>query len=189
MTKEGSLAGPKTLEHLVDAVLSVEGDRSACPAPRAGHEELLRVDGRGRRAGDGRNRASRGSGPGPGLSGRPRCRRSRECRGRHARGFARAAGRGPGARGLDHVRDAASDRDRSRPGSAGAPRCRPGTTCRDRARAATTCMPAWQADWQPTIRPWTWRSRSRWPRRSGTVRWPRARSRSERSVCSVSCGP
>jgi DNA repair protein RadA/Sms len=28
VTKEGSLAGPKTLEHLVDAVLSVEGDRS-----------------------------------------------------------------------------------------------------------------------------------------------------------------
>jgi DNA repair protein RadA/Sms len=29
VTKEGSLAGPKTLEHLVDAVLSIEGDRSA----------------------------------------------------------------------------------------------------------------------------------------------------------------
>jgi len=28
VTKEGSLAGPKTLEHLVDAVLSIEGDRS-----------------------------------------------------------------------------------------------------------------------------------------------------------------
>jgi len=28
VTKEGSLAGPKTLEHVVDAVLSVEGDRS-----------------------------------------------------------------------------------------------------------------------------------------------------------------
>ena len=28
VTKEGSLAGPKTLEHLVDAVISVEGDRS-----------------------------------------------------------------------------------------------------------------------------------------------------------------
>jgi DNA repair protein RadA/Sms len=28
VTKEGSLAGPKTLEHLVDAVLSLEGDRS-----------------------------------------------------------------------------------------------------------------------------------------------------------------
>ena len=28
VTKDGSLAGPKTLEHLVDAVLSVEGDRS-----------------------------------------------------------------------------------------------------------------------------------------------------------------
>jgi len=29
VTKDGSLAGPKTLEHLVDAVLSLEGDRSA----------------------------------------------------------------------------------------------------------------------------------------------------------------
>ncbi len=28
VTKDGSLAGPKTLEHLVDAVLSVEGDRT-----------------------------------------------------------------------------------------------------------------------------------------------------------------
>ncbi len=28
VTKEGSLAGPKTLEHLVDAVLALEGDRS-----------------------------------------------------------------------------------------------------------------------------------------------------------------
>ena len=28
VTKDGSLAGPKTLEHLVDAVISVEGDRS-----------------------------------------------------------------------------------------------------------------------------------------------------------------
>jgi DNA repair protein RadA/Sms len=28
VTKEGSLAGPKTLEHLVDAVLSIEGERS-----------------------------------------------------------------------------------------------------------------------------------------------------------------
>src|SRR5205814_8939776 len=29
VTKDGSLAGPKTLEHLVDAVVSVEGDRTA----------------------------------------------------------------------------------------------------------------------------------------------------------------
>ncbi len=29
VTKDGSLAGPKTLEHLVDAVLSLEGDRTA----------------------------------------------------------------------------------------------------------------------------------------------------------------
>jgi DNA repair protein RadA/Sms len=29
VTKEGSLAGPKTLEHLVDAVLSLEGERAA----------------------------------------------------------------------------------------------------------------------------------------------------------------
>jgi DNA repair protein RadA/Sms len=29
VTKEGSLAGPKTLEHLVDAVLALEGERSA----------------------------------------------------------------------------------------------------------------------------------------------------------------
>jgi DNA repair protein RadA/Sms len=28
VTKDGTLAGPKTLEHLVDVVLSVEGDRT-----------------------------------------------------------------------------------------------------------------------------------------------------------------
>ena len=36
VTKDGTLAGPKTLEHLVDAVLSLEGERTAthAPAPR-----------------------------------------------------------------------------------------------------------------------------------------------------------
>ena len=29
MTKDGSIAGPKTLEHLVDAVISLEGERYA----------------------------------------------------------------------------------------------------------------------------------------------------------------
>ena len=29
VTKDGSIAGPKTLEHLVDAVLTLEGERYA----------------------------------------------------------------------------------------------------------------------------------------------------------------
>ena len=36
VTKDGSLAGPKTLEHLVDAVLSLEGERTGDHAPACG---------------------------------------------------------------------------------------------------------------------------------------------------------
>ena len=57
VTKDGSLAGPKTLEHLVDAVLALEGERFARPAPAAGVEEPLRIDRGGRRLRDGRGRA------------------------------------------------------------------------------------------------------------------------------------
>ena len=36
VTKDGSIAGPKTLEHLVDAVISLEGERLRGPAARCG---------------------------------------------------------------------------------------------------------------------------------------------------------
>ena len=56
VTKDGAIAGPKTLEHLVDAVISLEGERYAAPAPPAGDQEPIRLDRRGRRLRDGRDR-------------------------------------------------------------------------------------------------------------------------------------
>jgi DNA repair protein RadA/Sms len=46
VTKDGTLAGPKTLEHLVDAVLTLEGERYA--ALRSADREELVHHGRGR---------------------------------------------------------------------------------------------------------------------------------------------
>ena len=60
VTKDGSLAGPKTLEHLVDAVLSLEGERGGTLRLLRAVEEPLRIDRRGRRPRDGRGRPSRG---------------------------------------------------------------------------------------------------------------------------------
>ena len=42
VTKDGSLAGPKVLEHIVDTVLYFEGERHQRLPPRAGREEPLR---------------------------------------------------------------------------------------------------------------------------------------------------
>ena len=44
VTKDGSIAGPKTLEHLVDAVINIEGERYAALRLRARDEEPLRLD-------------------------------------------------------------------------------------------------------------------------------------------------
>ena len=57
VTKEGQLAGPKVLEHLVDTVLSFEGERGS-RVPRAAHDqEPLRLGHRGRRLRDDAPRA------------------------------------------------------------------------------------------------------------------------------------
>ena len=74
VTKDGSLAGPKSLEHLVDAVVSIDGDRSSSRTAAASDQEPLRAgrrdrplrdDGVGalgaaRRVGDAAGRAPRG---------------------------------------------------------------------------------------------------------------------------------
>ena len=57
VTKDGSIAGPKTLEHLVDAVLNLEGERLRRPAPAPRLQEPVRVDRRDRRVRDGRRAA------------------------------------------------------------------------------------------------------------------------------------
>ena len=60
VTKEGALAGPRVLEHLVDTVLYFEGERHhSYPRPARG-EESLRLDERDRRLRDGGGRAGRG---------------------------------------------------------------------------------------------------------------------------------
>ena len=68
VTKDGSIAGPKTLEHLVDAVLNLEGERSAGLRLAARIEEPLRIDRGGRRLRDGRARPDRGRPIPPGPS-------------------------------------------------------------------------------------------------------------------------
>jgi DNA repair protein RadA/Sms len=58
VTKEGSIAGPKTMEHLVDAVVTLEGERFA--ALRLVRSTKNRFDRRGGGLRDGRRRAARG---------------------------------------------------------------------------------------------------------------------------------
>lgn len=43
VTKEGVVAGPRTLEHMVDTVLYFEGEREAGIPDSAGSEEPLRL--------------------------------------------------------------------------------------------------------------------------------------------------
>ena len=98
VTKDGSIAGPKTLEHLVDAVLTLEGERYAGAAPPARDEEPLRLDRGGRRLRDGRGGLREVADParaflvehdGAGAGQRRRA---------DPRGQPAAARRGPGAR-------------------------------------------------------------------------------------------
>ena len=52
VTKDGSLAGPKTLEHLVDVVLTLEGERFG-RLRLCARQEPLRLDRGGGRVRDG----------------------------------------------------------------------------------------------------------------------------------------
>ena len=63
VTKDGQIAGPRVVEHMVDAVLSFEGDGAApVPHPARG-EEPLRPDRRDRRVRDDRRGPARGRQP------------------------------------------------------------------------------------------------------------------------------
>ena len=115
VTKDGSLAGPKSLEHIVDTVLYFEGEKRAAPPDRAGGEEPLRRGLGARGVRDDRDRPEGGAQPlgalprraqggGPGLGGRG-----------HHRGLAPDAGGGAGP-GLAHLlRDAPPDVPGDRP--------------------------------------------------------------------------
>ena len=109
VTKDGTLAGPKTLEHLVDVVLSVEGDRTGglrlvrATKNRYGSTEEVGVF----EMADAR--PDRGRRPGPRVPRRPR-RAGAGQRGRAgARGLAPAAGRGAGAGRAERCAVAATD--------------------------------------------------------------------------------
>ena len=115
VTKDGSLAGPKVLEHVVDTVLVLRGRASSCTSGRPRRQEPVR---RGKRVGCLRNDGGR---PAPcaeslevvpvGASGGD----SRICGAVLRRGIAANPRRGPGARQREHVRQPAphGDRDRS----------------------------------------------------------------------------
>ncbi len=97
VTKEGTVAGPRVLEHMVDTVLSVDGDRGHSLRTRARAEAPVRQHQRARALRDDRTRPGRRArrvGPVP---RRPPSRRARLGGGGGARRRAAAAGRGAGA--------------------------------------------------------------------------------------------
>ena len=63
VTKEGAIAGPKSLEHLVDTVLTFEGEGSPRTPRAASAEEPFRPHRRGRPLRDARLRSGRGARP------------------------------------------------------------------------------------------------------------------------------
>ena len=178
VTKDGTLAGPRVLEHVVDTVLSFEGERHhALRLLRAVKHRF----GSDRRAGPVRDDRA------PGCTGSPdpsklflADRRARGRRiGRRAGdgGTAAAARRGPGADGPDPAGDAGAAQ---RPGA----RRRPAGAAARRARAAgraagqppRTSTPrrsaACGSSSRASISRWRWRSPARPPTgRSAPTSW------------------
>ena len=111
VTKDGQIAGPRVVEHMVDAVHLFRGRRRApVPHPARG-EEPLRPDRRDRRLRDDRARAWPRS-PTPPRCSWPGATRPSSGHGglrRHG-GHAAAAGRDPGAGRADRARHAAARR-------------------------------------------------------------------------------
>ena len=68
VTKDGAIAGPRVLEHLVDVVLHFEGDRHSILRTDPRGEEPLRPGRRGRLLPDGARTASSGWPTRPGCS-------------------------------------------------------------------------------------------------------------------------
>ena len=115
VTKDGAIAGPRVLEHMVDAVLYFEGDRDHAFRDRARGQEPLRL-------GRARSASSRWARTGSSAVGSPSAALlaerpdGRPGLGRHGddRGLAPAARRDPGARDAELPADAAAPRDRHR---------------------------------------------------------------------------
>ncbi len=133
VTKDGSVAGPRVLEHLVDCVLQFEGDRYHA------HRMLRATKNRFGST----NELAVFEMTGAGLVGVPdpsalfgRSEPGRGRRGGHlrARGHAAAAARDPVARRADRSRDAAAGRHRRRPEAPGDDRRRARAACRAAAR-------------------------------------------------------
>ncbi len=134
VTKDGTLAGPKTLEHLVDAVLNLEGERTSAmrllraAKNRFGSTEEVGVF----------EMAERGlaevSDPGPRLPAGHRGARPRQCHRRHSRRNAAPARGGPGPRRSRRLRDSSPDGPRHGLQPAVPPGRGPGAAGRHRAR-------------------------------------------------------
>ena len=190
VTKDGSIAGPKTLEHLVDAVLSLEGERYAAlrllraTKNRFGSTEEVGVFEMGETRPDARSpiRPARSS---PTTTARRRAASSR----RPSRAAGRCSSRSrrwSRRRGYGTPR---ADGQRPRPEPARAARRRPRPAGRDRPRQPRRLR-------QPRRRPDRRRARPRpaararprlvAPRPAGRDRAP---SPSARSACSASCAP
>ena len=90
VNKEGSIAGPKVLEHMVDCVLYFEGERHMAYRILRGGQEPLRGHQRDRRVRDGGRRPGRGAQSLRGHAGRPAGERPGHLRGlRHGGGCGR----------------------------------------------------------------------------------------------------
>ena len=107
VTKDGSLAGPKSLEHLVDTVVDARRGAHLAAAPPARDEEPLRTRGRAGPVRHDRRGADRNLQPLGGAAGRTAARPSRQRGDRHARRLAVPARRDPGPRRPRHGRLAA----------------------------------------------------------------------------------
>ncbi len=117
VTKDGAVAGPRVLEHLVDCVLQFEGDRyHAHRILRAAKNRFGSTNELGvfEMTGTGLVGVPDASA----LFGRQRGGRGRRRRHLHDRGDAAAAARDPGARRADRPGDAAARRHRRRPEAA-----------------------------------------------------------------------
>ena len=189
VTKDGTLAGPKTLEHLVDVVLSIEGDRTGglrllrAAKNRYGSTEEVGVFEMGERglievADPARAFLAEHDAPAPGSVVAPVLEGSRPLLVEVQALVAPTAAPSP--------RRTASGVDPNRLALLVAVL---GRRARDRPRAATTSTRTSPAGCPSRSPASTCRSRSRSPRRSATGRWSRARSRSARWGCSASCAP
>ena len=189
VTKEGSLAGPRVLEHLVDCVAAVRGRaRADVPHdPRA--EEPLRLHERGRRLRDARRGARRGP-----RRQRPLRRRghagARQRGPRLDGGLAAAARGGPGPRLAQRARAPAARRPPGSTATASRSCSRSSAATPGSAWGRPTCSSTSSAACGSTSRAPTSRSRSPSPaRRAGVA--PAATARrwraSARSASPASC--